>query len=108
MIRRTKHELADVLSKLLDKRVKTKDVIEALGMAPSTYYLQRDEDRLITADNLLKLAHELDVNPVGLLARYGFVSEQSVIEYAEALGMSQQVRRSVRERLRARPDAPPL
>lgn len=108
MVRRTKHELAEVLSKILGHRIKTKDVIEALGVAPSTYYLQRDEDRLITADNLLKLAGELDVNPVGLLARYGFVTEQSVLEYAEELGLRNEVNPPAREPLRARPDAPPL
>lgn len=106
MVGDKKYELPAVLSKLLGRQVKAREVIDALGMPTSTYYLQRDEDRLITADNLLKLAGELDVNPVGLLARYGFVSELSVVEYAEELNKSHTT--SKPEPLRARRDAPPL
>ena len=110
MVGDKKYELPAVLSKLLGRRVKAREVIDALGMPTSTYYLQRDEDRLITADNLLRLAGELDVNPVGLLARYGFISELSVVEYAEELGEPRGTSKSEpkSESLRARRDAPPL
>ena len=107
-------ELSTVLSVLLGRRVKAKEIIRALEMAPSTYYLQREEGRLITADNLLKLADELEVNPVGLLARYGFFSSGSVLEYAAELGADGAspvgTRRllSPGEPLQARRDAPPL
>ena len=115
VIRDKKHELANVLSRLLGRRVRTKDVIAALGLSSSAYYLQRDENRLISADNLLKLANELEVSPVRLLVRYGLISELSVIEYAQELGMvhapsSTRPRGFISpdEPLLARPDAPPL
>ena len=115
VVRDKEHELAPVLSRLLGRRVKTKDVIAALGLSSSAYYLQRDENRLISADNLLKLANELDVNPVRLLARYGLISQVAVVEYALELGMVQPQNStrprgfiSPEEPLRVRPDAPPL
>lgn len=115
VVRDKKHELAVVVSKLLGWRVKTKEVIAAQGLSSSAYYLQRDENRLISADNLLKLAEELDVNPVRLLARYGLISDVAIAEYAQELGMvrSPNTTRSrgfnyPGESLLVRPDAPPL
>lgn len=114
-VRDKEYELASVLSRILGRRVKTKDVISALGLSSSAYYLQRDENRLISADNLLKLANELNVNPVRLLARYGLISESSVVDYAHELGMVQAPHTarihgfiSPDEPLRVRLDAPPL
>lgn len=115
VVRDKNHELAPVLSRLLGRRVRTKDVIAALGLSSSAYYLQRDENRLLSADNLLKLANELDVNPVRLLTRYGLIDESAVVEYAQGLGMvpSTNAARgrgfiSPDEPLRVRLDAPPL
>lgn len=115
VVRDKNHELAPVLSRILGRRVRTKDVIAALGLSSSAYYLQRDENRLISADNLLKLAKELDVNPVRLLTRYGLISQFSVVEYAQELGMVQPPNPTrgrgliaSDEPLRVRLDAPPL
>ena len=99
-----------MLSYLVGRPVRTVELAKALGVARSSYYAARDQGRLITADNLLRLAGELDVNPVGLLARYGFISELSVVEYAEELGEPRGTSKSEpkSEPLRARRDAPPL
>jgi hypothetical protein len=73
-------DLAEVLSSLTGRRVRIGEIIAALNVGRSTYYEQRDAGRLISADNLLRLAAELEVNPVELLLRCGLVSRQAVAE----------------------------
>ncbi len=62
------------------RRVRIGEIIAALNVGRSTYYEQRDAGRLISADNLLRLAAELKVNPVELLLRCGLVSRRAVAE----------------------------
>ena len=59
------------------------EILDALEMSRSTYYLQRDEGRLITADNLIRVARNLGLNEVDLLARYELVTIESAAEYVE-------------------------
>lgn len=73
-------DLAEVLSSLTGRRVRIGEIISALNVGRSTYYEQRDAGRLISADNLLRLAAELEINPVELLLRCGLVSRQAVAE----------------------------
>jgi hypothetical protein len=40
---------------------------------------------LITADNLISAARNLDLNPVDLLVRYGLIPASAVVEYAEEI-----------------------
>jgi hypothetical protein len=104
-------DLAEVLSSLTGRRVRIGEIIAALNLGRSTYYEQRDAGRLISADNLLRLAAELKLNPVELLLRCGLVSRQAVAECsAKTVGAAT---RPVGEpqrlqRLQRRPDAPPL
>lgn len=110
--------LDTVLSYLANRRVTAKEIAKVLGISRSAYYQQRDEDRLITADNLIRAARGLGINEVDLLIRYGLVSQEAAIEYVEALREAQaeaaaldpklNTRRDDDDELRHRPDTPPL
>jgi hypothetical protein len=102
-------DLAEVLSSLTGRRVRIGEIIAALNVGRSTYYEQRDAGRLISADNLLRLAAELEINPVELLLRCGLVSRQAVAECsAKTDGPATRRLGEPRRRLQRRPDAPPL
>jgi len=62
------------------------EILDALEMSRSTYYLQRDEGRLITADNLIRVARNLGLNEIDLLVRYELVTIESAAEYVDTLG----------------------
>jgi hypothetical protein len=94
-------DLGTVLSYLVGRPIRTVELAKALGVARSSYYAARDEQRLVTADNLLQLAGAFGLNPVDLLVRYGLVSHDAVVEYARAAG-------SDATGLRPRMDLPPL
>ena len=76
-------QLDAVLSYLAGRRLRMSEILDALEMSRSTYYLQRDEDRLITADNLIRAARNLGLNEVDLLARYDLVTIESAAEFVE-------------------------
>jgi len=78
-------QLDAVLSYLVGRRLSTREVCAALELSRSTYYEQRDQGRLITADNLITAARNLHLNPVDLLVRYGLVQASAVVEYAEEI-----------------------
>lgn len=103
-------ELGAVLSYLVGRQLRAGEIVEALGVSRSAYYLARDEGRLVTADNLIRLAAALKLNPVDLMLRYGLVSPDSVLECADGLSAadSRTPRRSRSRRLEPRPDAPPI
>jgi hypothetical protein len=80
----TKH-LDAVLGYLVGRRLSTREVCAALELSRSTYYEQRDQGRLITADNLITAARNLDLNPVDLLVRYGLVPASAAVEYTDEI-----------------------
>jgi len=94
-------DLGTVLSYLVGRPVRTVELAKALGFARSSFYVARDEGRLITADNLLRLADVYGLNPVDLLVRYGLVSHDAAVEYARDAGPDA-------TGLRPRMDLPPL
>ena len=102
-------DLGTVLSYLVGRPVRTVELAKALGVARSSYYAARDEKRLITADNLLRLAEVYGVNPVDLLVRYGLLSHDAAVEYARATDTAPAPAGSAdRAGLRPRMDLPPL
>ncbi|MBU3750066.1 MAG: hypothetical protein FGM52_06375 [Mycobacterium sp.] len=103
-------DLAEVLSMLTARRVRIGEIIAALKVGRSTYYEQRDEGRLVSADNLLRLAAEMDLNPVELLLRCGLISRQAVADCAGTMdGPGTEDRSAPRSRrFQRRLDAPPL
>lgn len=100
-------ELGAVLSYLVGRQLRAGEIVEALGVSRSAYYLARDEGRLVTADNLIRLAAALDLNPIDLMLRYGLVSEDAVRECARDLEPAAPKQRRTR-RLEPRRDAPPI
>jgi DNA-binding Xre family transcriptional regulator len=103
-------ELSVVLSYLLGRQLRTAEIVSALELSRSAYYLQRDEGRLITADNLLRLAAALDINPVDLLVRYGLVSPDAVTEYSATQNgaPAPPTKQAKKSRLQPRLDLPPI
>lgn len=101
-------ELGAVLSYLVGRQLRAGEIVEALGVSRSAYYLARDEGRLVTADNLIRLGTALGLNPVDLMVRYGLVSENEVRECARALEPERKEPRRRGSRLQPRLDAPPV
>lgn len=103
-------ELSVVLSYLIGRQLRTAEIVSALGLSRSAYYLQRDEGRLITADNLLRLAAALDINPVDLLVRYGLVDREAVTEFSSTQNgaPAPPTKRAKKSRLQPRLDLPPV
>lgn len=102
-------DLSTVLSYLVGRPVRAVELAQALGVARSSYYAARDEGRLITANNLLRLAAVFGLNPVDLLVRYGLLSHDAVMEYAHAAGAAPARTGSADAAgLRPRMDLPPL
>ncbi|ASR85056.1 immunity repressor [Mycobacterium phage PhelpsODU] len=81
----TGKSLAAVLGYLVGRPLKLREITEALQISRSRYYAQIDEGKLITADNLVRVAENLDINEVELLARFGIVRDEAVLAYADAL-----------------------
>jgi hypothetical protein len=78
-------QLDTVLSYLIGRRLSTKEICQALEMSRTTYYEQREDGRLISADNLIKAARNLGLNEVDLLVRYDLVAARSAVEYAQEI-----------------------
>ena len=104
-------DLLAVLSSLTGRRVRIGEIIDALDVGRSTYYEQRDEGRLVSADNMLRVAAQMDINPVELLLHCGLVSGEAIAECATRLDRDADTEPAAKPRARRfqrRPDAPPL
>lgn len=99
-------DLPALLSSLTGRPVRIGEIIEALDLGRSTYYEQRDEGRLISADNMLRLARDMGLNPVELLLHCGLIERDAVIDCAERAEAGAIAKRD--RRFKRRPDAPPL
>ncbi|MGB3476426.1 MAG: hypothetical protein WBA69_16760 [Mycobacterium sp.] len=73
-----------VLPYLVGRQLPATEVYEAFGYRKSAYYKAAHEGRLITADNLIRVAEHFGLNPVDLLVRYGLISRHSVSDYLDA------------------------
>jgi hypothetical protein len=74
-----------VLSHLVGRSLSATELFDAFGMKRATFYAHRNAGRLLTADNLMRAAKSLGLNPVDLLIRYELLTPASVIEYADDL-----------------------
>lgn len=77
--------LASVLSYLVGRQLKLREILEALQMSRTRYYEQMKLGKLHTADNLIRAARNLDINEVDLLARYGLIRVEAALDYAEEI-----------------------
>lgn len=73
-----------VLPYLVGRPLPATEVYEAFGYRKSAYYKAAHEGRLITADNLIRVAAYFGLNPVDLQIRYGLISSESVASYLES------------------------
>jgi hypothetical protein len=101
-------DLDTVLSYLVGRRLSTKEMCAALEMSRTTYYGQRADGRLISADNLIRAARNLGLNEVHLLVRYGLVAASSAVEYTEQLRPAPLVAETAHSPVRFDPEAPGL
>lgn len=105
-------DLPAVLSELTGRRVRIGEIIDALDLGRSTYYEQRDEGRLVSADNMLRLAGQMGINPVELLLHCGLIAPDAVVDCAGKVGAGSfeevPARQPRARRFQRRPDAPPL
>ncbi|AYR01112.1 immunity repressor [Mycobacterium phage LeMond] len=81
----TDKSLAAVLGYLVGRPLKLREILEALQMSRSRYYVQIEEGTLVRPDNLVRAANNLGINPVDLLARFGLISSEHVLDFAETL-----------------------
>lgn len=75
---------AVVLQYLVGRPLAATEVQEAFGYRKSAYYKAAREGRLITADNLIRVARYFGLNPVDLQVRYGLIESDAVNEYTES------------------------
>ncbi|GFG76204.1 helix-turn-helix transcriptional regulator [Mycobacterium botniense] len=75
---------AVVLPYLVGRPLAAAEVYEAFGYRKSAYYKAARERRLVTADNLIRVAKYFGLNPVDLQVRFGLIPPEAVIEYVES------------------------
>ena len=73
-----------VLPYLVGRQLPATEVYEAFGYRKSAYYKAAHEGRLITADNLIRVAEHFGLNPVDLLVRYGLITRDAVADYLDS------------------------
>ncbi|MCV7384630.1 hypothetical protein [Mycolicibacter longobardus] len=73
-----------VLPYLVGRPLPATEVYEAFGYRKSAYYKAAHEGRLITADNLIRVAKHFGLNAVDLLVRYGLITLEAVQSYMES------------------------
>ncbi len=83
---------AVVLPYLVGRPLAATEVYEAFGYRKSTYYKAAREGRLITADNLIRVAKHFGLNPVDLQVRYGLIHVEAITEYLESASDRQRLR----------------
>lgn len=75
---------AVVLPYLVGRPLAATEVYAAFGYRKSSYYKAAREGRLITADNLIRVANFLGLNPIDLQVRYGLIEPEAVTEYVQS------------------------
>lgn len=94
---------AVVLPYLVGRPLAATEVYEAFGYRKSAYYKAVRENRLVTADNLIRAAKYLRLNPVDLLVRFGLIQLETVTEYVASIRALPKLRD-----LRPDPSKPPV
>jgi hypothetical protein len=73
-----------VLPYLVGRPLSAAEVYEAFGYRKSAYYKAFHEGRLINANNLIRAAKYLGLNPIDLQVRFGLIEPGAVTEYVES------------------------
>jgi hypothetical protein len=72
---------AVVIMYLVGRRLSSTEIYEAFGLSRSGYAKAWHEGRLITADNVIRVAKHFDLNPIGLLTRFNLVAAEAVSDF---------------------------
>ena len=94
---------AVVLPYLVGRPLAATEVYQAFGYRKSSYYKAAREGRLISADNLIRVANYFGLNPVDLQVRFGLINPEAITEYVESALALQRLRD-----LRPDPTKPPV
>jgi hypothetical protein len=73
-----------VIAYLMGRELRSADLYAAFGLSRSGYRKARQEGRLLTADNLMRVAEHFGLNPIELLMRFGLVAPEAVSEFVES------------------------
>ena len=80
----TEKDPAVVIMFLVGRQLRAAEFHAAFGLSRSGYRKAQEENRLITADNLLRVAEYFDLNPIELLTRFDLVSREAVNDFVGA------------------------
>lgn len=72
-----------LLEYLLDGRVDTSAICDALGISSSTYYRRIKEDDFPNADELRKVADRFELSYPDLMVRFGLMTRAELEEYLQ-------------------------
>jgi hypothetical protein len=72
---------AVVIMYLVGRRLSSTEIYDAFGLSRSGYTKAWQEGRLITADNVIRVAKHFDLNPIGLLTRFNLVAAEAVSDF---------------------------
>jgi hypothetical protein len=76
---------AVVIMYLLGRQLRAAEIYAAFGLSRSGYRKAREEGRLLTADNLMRVAEHFDLNPIELLTRFGLIRTEEVTDFVESV-----------------------
>lgn len=73
-----------VIAYLVGRELRSADLHAAFGLSRSGYRKAEEEGRLLTADNLMRVAQHFGLNPLELLTRFGLVTPEAVSDFVES------------------------
>ncbi|HTZ12186.1 MAG TPA: hypothetical protein VMC78_00930 [Mycobacterium sp.] len=77
----TEKDPAVVIMFLVGRQLRAAEIHAAFGLSRSGYRRAQGQRRLITADNLLRVAGYFNLNPIELLTRFDLVSPEAVSDF---------------------------
>jgi hypothetical protein len=77
----TEKDPAVVIMFLVGRQLRAAEIHAAFGLSRSGYRKAQEEKRLITADNVLRVAGYFNLNPIELLTRFDLVSPEAVSDF---------------------------
>lgn len=80
----TEKDPAVVIMFLVGRQLRAAEIHAAFGLSRSGYRKAQEQKRLITADNLLRVAEYFDLNPIELLTRFDLVSPEAVSDFVRS------------------------
>ncbi|AXH67845.1 transcriptional repressor [Mycobacterium phage Bromden] len=79
-------DLLVTVSWMLNRQVRMKEMLSALGMSSSTFYEQKEKGVLNSLDNLMTVADYFGLDKVALQVLFGHLTKDELITYLEREG----------------------